>query len=130
KTVQTDRDIAYQVLMAILPVWGTVEDIKSGDAGMATLGVLGDVMFFLPIAKSVSSIGKLSAKAASSKLLPRNVKFVRNVIGLNKQGKYSLTSSQADRAFYKLKIQGKLKELPKVILNELNPIAGLDQLVV
>ncbi len=83
KTVQTDRDIAYQVLMAILPVWGTVEDIKSGDAGMATLGVLGDVMFFLPIAKSVSSIGKLSAKAASSKLLPRNVKFVRNVIGLN-----------------------------------------------
>ncbi|XSH00842.1 hypothetical protein ACP76Z_10105 [Vibrio cholerae] len=130
KTVQTDRDIAYQVLMAILPVWGTVEDIKSGDAGMATLGVLGDVMFFLPIAKSVSSIGKLSAKAASSKLLPRNVKFVRNVIGLNKQGKYSLTSSQADRAFYKLKIQGKLKELPKVILNELNPIAGLNQLVV
>ncbi|MBU5841712.1 hypothetical protein, partial [Vibrio cholerae] len=71
----------------------------------------GDVMFFLPLSKSVSSIGKLFSKVALSKLLPRNVKFVRNVIGINKQGKYSLKSSQADRALYKIKIQGKLKEL-------------------
>lgn len=70
--------------MVIFFVWGIVEDIKLGDVGMVIFGVLGDVMFFLFIVKSVFSIGKLFVKVVLFKLLLRNVKFVRNVIGLNK----------------------------------------------
>ncbi|MBJ6962394.1 hypothetical protein, partial [Vibrio cholerae] len=62
KTTTTAWDYAKGVMQMIVPVWGTVEDFQRGDHGMASLGLISDVGFFLPIGKAAFTSAKMTGK--------------------------------------------------------------------
>lgn len=56
------EDLGLIVLKIIVPFWGTVEDLLSGDPDkieLAKLSALGDLMFFLPIGKYLGGVTRV-----------------------------------------------------------------------
>ena len=123
KTVTTDADYIKGVLQAIVPVWATVEDFEKGNYGMASLGLLSDVAFFLPIGEAVFNSVKLTGKIASNALPGKfkiSSRFNKVNIGNNKRISGQVFDIDAKAA------RGEARKawlnVPKTIFNEMNLI--------
>ncbi|WP_253650876.1 CyaA/EF/ExoY family adenylyl cyclase toxin [Vibrio sp. Y29_XK_CS5] len=123
KTVTTDSDYIKGVLQAIVPVWATVEDFEKGNDGMATLGLLSDVAFFLPIGEAVFTSAKLTGKVVSN-AIPRKFKvssrFNKVTIGSNTRVSGQVFDIDVKAA--KIEARKAWLNVPKTILNEMNLI--------
>lgn len=130
KTVKTN-EIFLDVLKGMLPLWGTIEDIKAGNVGMSIIGVVGDIMFFVPVADEVIGATTYTVKAMKSASALKNTRFLKAPVSLNKGGKVFGVNGMVDTNYYIARAKAHIKRIPLSILNELNPIGAgsLDDLI-
>ncbi|MGL4390357.1 MAG: anthrax toxin-like adenylyl cyclase domain-containing protein, partial [Carnobacterium maltaromaticum] len=126
KTVQTDRDIFISVLQIFLPIWGTVDSFEKGDGLGASIGLMGDVMFFTGVLKGVSSGIK---PAINTIIKPNNIAGKGVALGLkNSEGAVIAGVTQINKEVARASAKQVAKAVVKSTFNEMNPLAGLGDL--
>lgn len=128
KTVQTERDLIYMILQMFIPVWGTVEAFQKGDNLGGVTGLFGDYMFFMGIASSSMS----TLMKAPMKLATRPAGLVGKGVSLAIGSGDDVTGAvvQVNKAAAKIRAKDVIKVVAKSTFDELNPLAGLDELAV
>ncbi|TQP95332.1 anthrax toxin-like adenylyl cyclase domain-containing protein [Vibrio cholerae] len=127
KTTTTAGDYVKGVLQMIVPVWATVEDFQKGNYGMASLGLISDVGFFLPIGKAALSSAKMTGKVIS-KSLPRKYKVSSRLTVLQIGNNKRLVGEAFDIDLKAAKIKAKdaWLSLPKTIFDQMNVLPVTD----
>ncbi|ENM3831693.1 hypothetical protein LIV01_002008 [Vibrio cholerae] len=127
KTTTTAWDYAKGVMQMIVPVWGTVEDFQRGDHGMASLGLISDVGFFLPIGKAAFTSAKMTGKVIS-KSLPRKYKVSSafNVIEIGSNKRVVGEVFDVDLKVARKKAKDAWLSLPKTIFDQMNVLPVTD----
>lgn len=123
KTIKTN-EIFLNVLKGFLPLWGTIEDIQKGDVGMSILGIIGDVMFFVPVAGDMYDTALFTVKAIKHSKLTGSAKFIKSPVALGNSSKTLVVGGNVDTAYYAGKALNSVKRIPASILNELNPFGA------
>lgn len=122
KTIKTD-DILLEVIKGFLPLWGTIEDIKAGNMEMAVLGIIGDVMFFAPVADDFIDAARFTVKAVKKVKPGTSAKFIQSPVSLSNGDDALLIGGKLDRAYYARKAAESVGNIPFRLLNELNPLS-------
>ncbi|MFM5433553.1 hypothetical protein ACET9P_22100 [Aeromonas veronii] len=129
KTIKTN-EVFFEVLKGMLPLWGTVEDIKAGNNFMATLGIIGDAMFFIPFIDDVSDTARFTIKAVKGNKFATSAKFTQTPIVLGSGSDTLVVGGRVDRAFYAKKAAQSALKIPLRVIDEINPLSfgGIDGL--
>lgn len=127
KTTVTAGDYAKGVMQMIVPVWATVEDFQKGDYGMASLGLISDIGFFLPIGKAAFTTGKMTGKVIS-KSLPRKYKVssALNVLEIGSNKRVVGEAFDIDLKVARKQAKEAWLSLPKTIFDQMNVLPVTD----
>ncbi|EOW9362988.1 anthrax toxin-like adenylyl cyclase domain-containing protein [Vibrio cholerae] len=127
KTTVTAGDYAKGVMQMIVPVWATVEDFQKGDYGMASLGLISDIGFFLPIGKAAFTTGKMTGKVIS-KSLPRKYKVssALNVLEIGSNKRVVGEVFDVDLKVARKQAKEAWLSLPKTIFDQMNVLPVTD----
>ncbi|EJL6263404.1 hypothetical protein NMS06_001158 [Vibrio cholerae] len=127
KTTVTAGDYAKGVMQMIVPVWATVEDFQKGDYGMASLGLISDIGFFLPIGKAAFTTGKMTGKVIS-KSLPRKYKVssALNVLEIGSNKRVVGEAFDIDLKVARKQAKDAWLSLPKTIFDQMNVLPVTD----
>ncbi|EHZ6899988.1 hypothetical protein K6N94_000592 [Vibrio cholerae] len=127
KTTVTAGDYAKGVMQMIVPVWATVEDFQKGDYGMASLGLISDIGFFLPIGKAAFTTGKMTGKVIS-KSLPRKYKVssALNVLEIGSNKRVVGEAFDIDLKVARKQAKEAWLSLPKTVFDQMNVLPVTD----
>lgn len=127
KTTVTAGDYAKGVMQMIVPVWATVEDFQKGDYGMASLGLISDIGFFLPIGKAAFTTGKMTGKVIS-KSLPRKYKVssALNVLEIGSNKRVVGEAFDIDLKVARKQAKDAWLSLPKTVFDQMNVLPVTD----
>ncbi|MGL5991609.1 MAG: anthrax toxin-like adenylyl cyclase domain-containing protein [Plesiomonas sp.] len=127
KSTTTAADYVKGILQSIVPVWATVEDFQKGNYGMASIGLISDVGFFLPIGKAAFTSVKLTGKI-TSKLLPKRfkIKKVFNKIEIGNNNRIVGEAFDIDIKVAKKNAREAWLKVPKVIFDQMNILPVTD----
>ncbi|MCD1192633.1 CyaA/EF/ExoY family adenylyl cyclase toxin [Vibrio cholerae] len=127
KTTVTAGDYAKGVMQMIVPVWATVEDFQKGDYGMASLGLISDIGFFLPIGKAAFTTGKMTGKVIS-KSLPRKYKVssALNVLEIGSNKRVVGEAFDIDLKVARKQAKNAWLSLPKTVFDQMNVLPVTD----
>ncbi|EOC1802857.1 anthrax toxin-like adenylyl cyclase domain-containing protein [Vibrio cholerae] len=127
KITVTAGDYAKGVMQMIVPVWATVEDFQKGDYGMASLGLISDIGFFLPIGKAAFTTGKMTGKVIS-KSLPRKYKVssALNVLEIGSNKRVVGEAFDIDLKVARKQAKEAWLSLPKTVFDQMNVLPVTD----
>lgn len=114
------------ILQSFIPLWGTLESIAKGDQLGMGIGIIGDLMFFIPI-DTMLDVVEGSVKSVRV-ALNTGVETTDSTMGVIKSGKSMLNSARPNRYKYRSKASDIVSNIPSNVEDILNKVHHINDL--